>query len=109
MNDYQFGNLMTNLVNFLPESIESSEKVMSVIEFKFETKTKRYIYKVICMFALFLVPYLMYLFGDYSPSTNQILLCISLIGWIGIYGLELIAVYIQGPRVYFLDPWNYLD
>ena len=109
MNEHQLENLLTNFVEYFPEFIESSEKVMSAIDYKFETKTKSFIYKVICVFAQFLVPYLMYLFGRFSTLTNQILLCISLTGWIGIYSLELIAIYIQGVRVYFLDSWNYLD
>jgi len=32
MNKYQFGNFLMNYVNYFPESIELSEKVMSAID-----------------------------------------------------------------------------
>ena len=33
MSEYQFGKFLTNYVNYFSESIESSEKVMSAIDF----------------------------------------------------------------------------
>ena len=33
MSEYQFGKFLTNYVNYFSESIESSEKIMSAIDF----------------------------------------------------------------------------
>ena len=109
MNDFEFGNLLKNVVENYSDIIEKSEKLKQSIDFKFEIHTKSFFYRVFGIFMTFTISYLSYLFGGFSTSTNQILLSSALMAWFALYCFELIAIKVEGFEAYLQDPWNLLD
>jgi hypothetical protein len=98
-----------SIVENFEDVLEQSEKIRHAIEYRFESTTKSFFYKVIAVFVTFALPYLIHLFAGLHPTTNQMLLTISMMGWCGLYSLELIALAVEGAESYLKDPWNYLD
>jgi hypothetical protein len=58
---------------------------------------------------MFLIPVLVAIFGRLTGSALVIVMSISLVGAVGMYSFEVIAMTVEGPTVYFRDAWNYLD
>jgi hypothetical protein len=58
---------------------------------------------------LFVIPFLVQLFGDLPLTAKRILLSINLVGWITMEFFELPEIFIYGIRIYVENGWNMLD
>lgn len=96
MNDFQFSKFLMSIVDNFPDVIEQSEKLRQAIDYRFESTTRSFFFKVIAAFATFALPYVVHLFSDFDTVTNQMLLTTSMMGWCSLYSLELIAMGIEG-------------
>jgi len=110
MNHYQLGLMVSSYVDNFSTEIESSDKIRSIIDYTFETKTLSYFYKQISVFViLFAVPFFLVLFGNLPDTANRVMLSVALVGWIVMYSFEAISMYVEGFKNYLMSPWNLLD
>ena len=110
MNNINFGRIISNYVDNFAESLPESDKLMSMIDFQFENQTKAFIRNQSIWFVvMFFIPFLVIIFGDLKGTALYIFLFTSIIGLLGMYSIELMAIKVQGLRAYFYDKWNIID
>ena len=81
-----------------------------MIDYQFENLTKAFFKRQFAWFMIMsVIPFLVIIFVDLKGSVLTTALLISLIGQLGMYSFEIMAMMVQGLTVYFSDPWNYVD
>jgi len=91
------------------ETLEECDKIRSAIDNLFE-KTRSFFHKQITIFVcLFMIPFALHLFASLEETAERIMLYIGLIGWSGMFSIELIAMYVEGFGSYFKNLWNVSD
>jgi len=109
MNKYQFGIFLKRYVENFKGTLEEADKIKSAIDNLFK-ETRSFFHKQIALFVcLFTIPFMLHLFASLDETIGRIMLNIGLIGWSCMFGLELIAMRVEGLSTYFQNFWNYID
>ena len=109
MNNFQFGKFLMRYVENFKETLEESDKIRSAIDNLFKN-TRSFFRKQILVFVyLFTTPFMIHLFASLDKEGDQIILNFGLIGWSCMFGIELIAMRVEGFITYFKNLWNVND
>ena len=110
MNSYNLGKMITKYTDTFQNNLDECESFKLIIEDKFKKNTIPYIQRqVVFYFLVFIVPYLLDLFGHLEGYAMKACLTTSLVGAFGMYFYEIIDMYVGGRKVYFKDKWNWID
>jgi hypothetical protein len=102
--------LVSTYVENYPENLEQCDKIKSIIDYQFENKTIKYLYIQFGYFVLtFVVPFFILAYADLKGAPRDIVMFISLIGALGMYTIEIMAMRVEGVKSYFREGWNYFD
>jgi hypothetical protein len=109
MNSWNFGVLTSKYVDNFPDTLPDCDKMRSIIDFQFESFTRGFFRGQMILFVfVFLIPLLASIKLEKGTPRN-VMISISLVGAIGMYSFELMAMKVEGIVVYFSDKWNYVD
>ena len=93
INYYNFGVLIDKYVTCFAEDLPECEKMRSMIDYQFENLTKAFFKRQFAWFMImFVIPFLVIIFVDLKGSVLTTALIISLIGQLGMYSFEMMAM-----------------
>ena len=73
--------MISRYIDVFAENLDESVIIKSMIDFKFETQTKPYMIRQVCIYLfLFVIPYFVLTFTELSPSYLSLCVYVSLIG-----------------------------
>jgi hypothetical protein len=101
---------MDSYTECVPENLESCDKIRSIIDFRFENSTKKYLCCQLAWFLfMFTIPFFILAKGHLRGAQMYIVMVWSLIGALGMYFIEIMSMKVEGIKIYFSQGWNYID
>jgi hypothetical protein len=104
------GNMISKYIEAFKGNLDECLIFKSMIDFKFETYTRPFIRNQMIFYGIFfLIPFFMLLLGDLQGAAEIFCLRLSFFGASGMFFFEIMSMYVEGPRTYFKDKWNWVD
>ena len=109
MTEYYLSRIFKTYNTHFPDDIEFSSKVKTMIDYKFNQRTKKYFRIQFGLYIiLFLIPHSIQLFGGLSGDPARRCLVIAMLGQLLLLMDEFIQMKVIG-KDYWNDNWNLFD